>query len=92
MNRINSDSQKSIEDLKNHQLSSSEEMLFDARSNSTVDSPPTKSISTLESIKAFIQQAIHAIRTAFQFKSHQEIPITNIKSPIIPKPEILKKN
>jgi hypothetical protein len=91
MNRINSDSQKSIEDLNNHQLSSSEEMLFDARSNSTEDSPPTKSISTLESIKAFIQQAIHTIRTAFQFKSHQEIPITNIKSPIIPKPEILKK-
>jgi len=90
MNRINSDSKKSIEDLNNHRLSSSEEVLFDARSNSAVDSPPTKSISTLESIKAFIQQAIHAIRTVFQFKSHQEIPITNIKSPINPKPEILK--
>ena len=78
------------ETINTELLNESEKKIFDSRPNSSVISTRIKSTSTLESFKAFVQQAINAIRAAFNFKTHQQIPTSNIKAVIIPKVETIK--
>ncbi len=77
-------------DINNAELTNSENVLFDERSDYPVSQSRIKPTSHLESFKAFVQQAINAIRAAFNFKTHQQIPTSNIKADIIPKAETLK--
>ncbi len=77
-------------DINNAELTNSEIVLFDERSDHPVKHTQIKPTSPLESFKAFVQQAINAIRAAFNFKSHHQIPTSNIKADIIPKAETLK--
>jgi hypothetical protein len=77
-------------DINKAELTNSENVLFDERSDHTVSHTRIKPTSHLESFKAFVQQAINAIRAAFNFKTHQQIPTSNIKADIIPKAETLK--
>ena len=78
------------ETINTELLNESEKKIFDSRPDSSVISTRIKSTSTLESFKAFVQQAINAIRAAFNFKTHQQIPASNIKADIIPKVETIK--
>ncbi len=77
-------------DINNAELTNSEIVLFDERSDHPVNHTKIKPTSPLESFKAFVQQAINAIRAAFNFKSHHQIPTSNIKADIIPKAETPK--
>jgi hypothetical protein len=77
-------------DINNAELTNSEIVLFDERSDHPINHNRIKPTSPLESFKAFVQQAINAIRAAFNFKTHHQIPTSNIKADIIPKAETPK--
>jgi hypothetical protein len=77
-------------DINNAELTNSEIVLFDERSDHPVNHTQIKPTSPLESFKAFVQQAINAIRAVFNFKTHHQIPTSNIKADIIPKAETPK--
>jgi hypothetical protein len=77
-------------DINNAELTNSEIVLFDERSDHPVNHTQIKPTSPLESFKAFVQQAINAIRAVFNFKTHLQIPTSNIKADIIPKAETPK--